>query len=169
MKTKPYVLLFVVLMMAACQPKTEIESVDPDAAEDDVTVVLDNYIEAFSALNFDDILVLLDSAGLYCGTDPAELWDKAGLANVWEEWTETMAGESFEMNYSLIDRKIRVAPDGKSALVLEQFTMTTFGEKLPVRAIFHLINIDENWMIDFISWSLVPYNEDVSKLKKALE
>ena len=111
-------------------------------------------------------MTMLDNKGLYCGTDPEELWDKETLSDI---WSETLANVSFEIDYSVEKRKIRIAEDGRTALVLEQFTMITFGEKLPIRFITHLVKTDENWMIDFISWSLIPYNEDIARLKKALE
>ncbi len=166
MKTKPYVLLFVVLMMAACQPKTEIEPVDVAAAEDAVIALLDNYHAAMIAGNVNDIMTLLDNKGLYCGTDPVEFWDKETLSDL---TTEMMADSSFTLDYSVDKRKIRIAADGNTALVLEQFTMSALSEKMPIRFMSHLVKTDENWKIDFISWSFIPNNEDIAKLNKALE
>ena len=139
MKTKPYVLLVVVLMMAACQPKTKTEPVDVVAAEDAVTAILDNYHEAMKAVNVNDIMTFLDNEGLYCGTDPVELWDKETLSNM---MTETMADSSFTLDYSIDKRKIRVGVYGSTALVLEQFTMSALSEKMPIRFISHLVKID---------------------------
>lgn len=116
MKTKPYVLIFVVLMMVACQPKIETKTVDVVAEENAVTTLLDNYHEAMYAGNVNEIMTLLENEGLYCGTDPLELWDKEALSNV---MTETMADSSFTLDYSIDKRKIRVAADGNTALVLE--------------------------------------------------
>ncbi|MCK5368420.1 MAG: hypothetical protein KAQ62_07695, partial [Cyclobacteriaceae bacterium] len=76
MKTKPYVLLIVVLMMAACQPKIETKTVDVAADENAVITILDNLQEAINAGNVNNMRTLLDREGLYCGTDPEELWDK---------------------------------------------------------------------------------------------
>lgn len=166
MKTKPYVLIFVVLMMVACQPKIETKTVDVVAEENAVTTLLDNYHEAMYAGNVNEIMTLLENEGLYCGTDPLELWDKEALSNV---MTETMADSSFTLDYSIDKRKIRVAADGNTALVLEQFTMSAFSEKMPIRFMSHLVKTDENWKIDFISWSFIPNNEDIARLNKALE
>jgi len=166
MKTKPYVLLFVVLMMAACQPKTETVPVDIAAAEDAVTAIVDNYHEAVCAGNVNDIMPLLENKGLYCGTDPVELWDKETLLNF---MTEYMADSSFTLDYSIDKRKIRVAADGRTALVLDQTTMNAVSEKIPIRFIFYLVKTDENWKIDFLSGSFIPNNEDIVKLNLALE
>ena len=166
MKTKPYVLLIVVLMMAACQPKIETKTVDVAADENAVITILDNLHEAMNTGNVNNLKTLLDNEGLYCGTDPEELWDKETLTNV---TTETLADSSFTFDYSIDKRKIRVAVDGSTALVLEQFTMSAFSEKIPIRCISHLVKTDENWKIDFVSWSFIPINEDIAKLNEALE
>jgi hypothetical protein len=166
MKTKPFLILFALLVMVACQPKTEMEPVDVEAVKDAVTSILDNYHAAMIAGNVDDCMSLLENKGLYCGTDPIELWDKDTLSN---EMTKAMADTSFTINYDIDKRIIRVASDGKTALVLEQFTMSMLSEKIPIRFISHMLKTDENWMIDFLSWSFVPHNEDIAKLNNAFE
>jgi len=166
MKTKTYVLLFVVLMMTACQPKTETEPVDIAAAEEAVNVMLDNFHVTIKAGNATDMMTLLDNEGLYCGTDPKELWDKESLSNL---MTETMADSSFSLDYSIENRKIRIAADGYTAIALEQYTMNILSERLPLRLVSHLVKTNENWMIDFISWSFIPMNEDIATINKALE
>ena len=166
MKTKAFLLLLVVLMMAACQPKTQPEPVDMAAAEDAVNAILDNFHEAMNAGNSDNTMTFLDSEGLYCGTDPGELWGKEIFSDM---MTKSMADTSFELDYSIDERKIRLAADGSSALVLEQFKLSLISEKMPVRFVSHLVKTDENWMIDFFSWSFIPLNEDIASLNKALE
>lgn len=159
-------LSLVLVLFIGCQPKTETEPIDVAATEDSISAILDNYHEAMIAGNVDDIMTLLDNEGLYCGTDPVELLDKETLSNV---MTEAMADSSFTLDYSIDKRKIRVAVDGSTALVLEQFTMSALSEKIPIRLISHLVKTDENWKIDFMSWSFIPSNEDIAKLNKALE
>ena len=166
MKTKPYLLLSVILMMAACQPQIKTEPVDVAAAEAAVFALLDNYHNSMKASNSNDLMNLLDTDGLYCGTDPVELWNKETLSNM---MTEAMADSSFIFDYSIDKRIIRVAAEGTTALVLEQFTISVFSEKIPIRFVTHVVKTDETWMIDFFSWSFIPNNEDIAKLNKALE
>ena len=166
MKSKPYLILTTLLVMVACQPKTELEPVDVGAAEAAVTSILDNYHAAMIAGNANECMSFLENKGLYCGTDPKELWDKETISNA---MTEAMADTSFTINYAIDKRIIRIAGDGKTALALEQFTMNALSEKIPIRLISHLMKTDENWTIDFISWSFVPLNEDIAKLNEALE
>ena len=156
----------VLVLFIGCQTNTKTEHVDLTATEEAITTILDNYHEAMIAGNVDDIMTLLDNEGLYCGTDPVELWDKETLSNA---MTEAMADSSFTLDYSIDKRKIRVAVDGSTALVLEQFKMSVLSEKIPIRFISHLVKTDENWKIDFISWSFIPNNEDIAKLNSALE
>ena len=164
MKTKSYLLFLVLLMMAACQPKSE--SVNLADAENAVSVELDNFHKAMMAGNVDDIMSFLDNEGLYCGTDPTELWDKESLSKM---MTESMADTLFVFDYSVDKRKIKVSIDGGTALVLEQFTVNVISEKIPIRLITHFVNAEDVWMMNFFSWSFVPYNEDVAKLNEVLE
>jgi len=166
MKTQTYVLLFAVLTMAACQPKTETAPVGIAAVEDAVTAVVDNYHKGVCAGNVNDIKPLLEDKGLYCGTDPIELWDKETVLNL---MTEGMADSSYAYDYSIDKRITRVAADGKTALVLDQTTIKALSKKIPIRFIFHLVKTNENWKIDFLSCSFIPKNEDIVKLDLALE
>ena len=166
MKTKSFVLLSVVLMLAACQPANKTETVDMAAAEAAVIVLLDNYHNAMKAGNSSDLMNVMDIDGLYCGTDPIELWDKETMSDM---MTEAMADSSFTLDYSIDKRIIRVAADGNTALGLEQFTMNILSDKLPVRFVTHMVKTDETWIFDFYSWSFIPKNEDIAKLNKALE
>jgi len=47
--------------------------------------------------------------------------------------------------------------------------MEVFSQKMPMRIVYHLVKNGDNWLIDFISWSFIPNNEDLGKLNKALE
>jgi hypothetical protein len=47
--------------------------------------------------------------------------------------------------------------------------MSLICPKIPVRWVFHLIKTGDNWLIDFFSLSLIPDNEDIGKINKALE
>ncbi len=82
---------------------------------------------------------------------------------------EGFANDSIVFNYSVDKREIRVDADGKSATTLEQFTVKWISEKIPIRFVSHFVKIGDDWKIDFFSWSLVPKNDDISKLNKALE
>ncbi len=74
------------------------------------------------------------------------------------------------MNYAIIldKREIRVAADGNSAIVMEQefFNLTP---KIQMRLVSHAIKTAGGWKLDFISWNLIPKNEDIGKIIKALE
>ena len=67
------------------------------------------------------------------------------------------------------NREIRIAADGNSAVSVEQMFMEVFSQKMPMRIVYHLVKNGDDWLIDFISWSFIPNNEDLGKLNKALE
>ena len=166
MKKIFYLMFMAVMIITACQPKTKTVPVDTAAAKIAVTTLLDKYNSAWNAKDVSAMTALLTDDGLFCGTDPSELMDKKTLS---EGWTQAMSDTSMNFNYSVDKREIRIAADGNSAIALEQFYMKAISQKMPARLIFHVVKSGDNWMIDFLSWALIPKNEDIGKLNKALE
>jgi len=166
MKKTIYIFSIAVIIITACQPKTKIVAVDTAAAKIAVTTLLDKYNSAWNARDVSTMTALLTEDGLFCGTDPSELMDKKTLS---AGWTQAMSDTSMNFNYSVDKREIRIAADGNSAIAIEQFYMKAVSPKMPARLIFHVVKSGDNWMIDFLSWSLIPKNEDLVKLNNALE
>jgi len=112
------------------------------------------------------VMVLLTDDALTLGTDPSEFLSKKQISDA---WTQAMADTTIKLDYSIDRREIRVAPDGKSAVVVEQFMFPVLSPKIPVRNIYHVIKPGDKWMIDFLSFNLIPKNEDLVKLNAALQ
>ena len=166
MKKTIYIFSIAVIIITACQTKTKIVPVDTASAKIAVTALLDKYNSAWNAKDVPTMTALLTADGLLCGTDPSELMDKKTLS---AGWTQAMSDTSMNFNYSLDNREIRIAADGNSAIALEQFYIKAISPKIPARLIFHVVKSGDNWMIDFLSWNLIPKNEDIPKLNAALE
>jgi uncharacterized protein (TIGR02246 family) len=166
MKKTIYIFSIAVIIITACQTKTKIVAVDIASAKIAVTTLLDKYNSAWNAKDVPTMTALLTDDGLFCGTDPSELMDKKTLS---AGWTQAMSDTSMNFNYSVDKREIRIAADGNSAIALEQFYMKAISQKIPARLIFLVEKSGDNWMIDFLSWALIPKNEDIGKLNKALE
>lgn len=166
MKKTIYIFSIAVIIITACQPKSETLPVDTSAAKIAVTTLLDKYNSAWNAKDVSTLTALLTDDGLFCGTDPSELMDKKTLS---AGWTQAMADTSMNFNYSVDKREMRIAADGNSAIALEQFYTKAISQTMPARLIFHVVKYGDNWMIDFLSWAFIPKNEDIGKLNKALE
>ena len=166
MKKTLYILTLAVMIITACQPKTKTVPVDTEAAKVAISALFDKYHSAFAAKDASTLIAALTDDALSCGTDPSEFWDKKQISDA---WTQAFADTSFTINYSIDKREIRVAADGNSAIVVEQYILPIIRLKIPLRSIHHAIKVDENWMIDFTSWNFIPLNEDIEKLNKALE
>jgi uncharacterized protein (TIGR02246 family) len=166
MKTIHFLIVITIIILVSCQSKTKIIPVDSAAVKIAVSTVLDKYNAAWNAKDVSGLTALLTEDGLFCGTDPSELLDKKTLS---DGWTQAMSDTSMNYNYTVDKREIRIASDGRSAIALEQFYMKAMIQNIPVRLTFHVVESDGNWMIDFLSWSLIPKNEDLIKLDKALE
>ena len=162
---KLFPLCLIILFSIACQQQPK--PVDIDAEKAAINEVLDKINDAFNTMDIDSYMSLLDDDGLYCGTDASELMDKTALEKV---LLETSADSIIKMDFPLDKRVIRVNPNGLSAIAIEQYLETgTFGPNLPLRAHYHLINNNGDWVVDFLSMSLIPYNEDLGVLIDALK
>ena len=157
--------VFVAAIIFACQPKPQPVVVDLTASKAEVNTLMETYLKAFNAKDVKTLTTLITDDGLYCGTDPTELMDKKSTTDAW-----TMAFADTSSNYAIVldKREIRVTADGNSAIVMEQefFNPTP---KIQMRLVSHAIKTAGGWKLDFISWSLIPKNEDIGKIIKALE
>lgn len=161
-----FILLVAMIIIAACQPKSNTIPVDTAAAKDSVSALLDRFSAAMKSKNVNVSAALITEDGLLCGTDPSEFWDK-------KKWTDELAkmaaDTSVRIDYSIDKREIKMAPEGNSAIVIEQGIMPSLSPRISFRMIYHVEKTGDIWLIDFISWSFIPKNEDIPRLNMAME
>jgi ketosteroid isomerase-like protein len=162
MKKPLYGIIVAVMLITACQPKTP--TVDIAAAKDAVTKTLEKYHSALNNRDANTANSLIAADGLFCGTDSKEFWDTPAFT---KEMTQMLADTVNAMKYSIDKREIRLAADGNSAISIEQCIVKNM--KIPLRMVSHLVKAGKDWKFDFFSASLIPNNEDLGKLNKALE
>lgn len=156
----------LMVLMTGCQTKVREAPVDTAAAKEVVIKTLDQFHTAFMAKNAEIVSSLLADDGLYCGTDPKEVFDKKVLM---EQLSSLFADTAHTVAYTIDRREIRVDASGSSALAMEQAVYKMVSPKIPIRLISHLKKSVDGWQVDFYSWNLIPFNEDIEKLNKALE
>jgi len=161
-----YVLIAAVMILTACQQKPKAVIADQEAVKAAVSVTLDKFHSAMKAKDAVQMMAMFAENGLFCGTDSKEFYDKPALSG---EMTRMFADTTLKINYPVNKREIRSAPDGNSAIAVDQIFINFICPKIPVRAVFHLAKTGENWLIDFYSLSLIPDNADLGKLNKAME
>lgn len=166
MKKISFFLLFAAITFAACKTKTPPVTVNADAEKAAITAFFDKYTTAMMAKDANAISAMLSENVLCCGTDPGEFWDKKAMTDF---WTNVAADTSVKVSYTIEKREIRLSSDGNSAVVIEQFIMPSLCPKIPVRSVYHMIKSGESWIFDLVTWNLIPKNDDLSKLNKALE
>ena len=166
MKKTPCMFILLVMIISSCQQKTKIAPVDLGAAKVAVTAFLDKYYSALNARDASACLSLFTDDALLCGTDPGEFWNKTEASKI---LTPMLADTSIKFNFNIDKREIRISRDGNSAIVVEQMIAKFISPKIPMRVDYHLVKNNETWQIDYCSDNLIPYNEDLAKLNKALE
>jgi hypothetical protein len=160
---KPAIILLSVSILCSCQKQAP--PVDKEAAGKAVAELFDTYAKATKEKDY----VMLDSTlaadGLFLGTDPEEFWSKEKMV----EELKRMSGDSTSsFDFTMDKREIRVSQDGIGAIVVEQSIIPVLSKEIYVRGVGHARIIDGRWKIDFFSWALIPRNEDMGKLNKAL-
>ena len=161
-----FLIVFVAAIVFACQPKSQPVVVDLNAAKAEVNALMDSYLTAWNAKDANTLIALIADDGLFCGSDPTEIMDKKMISDIWKQ---VFADSTMNFPYTVDKREIRMVSDGKSAVVMEQNISNPFTPKIPWRLVFHAVKAEEGWKLDFISWNLIPKNEDIGKLNKALE
>ena len=107
---------------------------------------------------------LMTEDALFCGTDPSEFWNKQYFV---DRSKQDSNDPTPEFKY-IGDRKIKVATDGNSAIIVTQL-MAGFSPKIPMRAVYHFVKTNDNWMILFVNVAFIPKNEDIQKLNEAID
>jgi uncharacterized protein (TIGR02246 family) len=163
MKKNYCFVIVATMVLAACQPKTQI--VDTSTSKAAVNVLMENYLTAWNAKDVNKLVTLITDDGMYCGTDPGEILDKKNIADAWKM---AFADTAINNTFTVDKREIRMELDGNSAIVMEQHIANPYTPKIPWRLVCRAVKTADGWKIDFISWNLIPKNEDVEKLNKAL-
>ncbi|MDP4239245.1 MAG: nuclear transport factor 2 family protein [Bacteroidota bacterium] len=160
MKKIYFPMLLAMILATSCQTKTTPVAFDPVTAKAEVTKTLKDMDESFRSKDAKAYLSFFTEDGLYCGTDPAELWDKAGYTKV----ITTMMADTMKFKEPKFEKiEIRFNKEGNSANVLRQF-VTGWSKPIQVRDVMHFVKVDNKWMIDFSTFALIPENKDLPKL-----
>ena len=145
---------------------SKIAPVDIEAEKAAVADLFDKYYSAINAKDAATLATFLTEDVLVCGTDPSEFWNKEQITDA---WTQSLADTTLEINITIGKREIRVADDGSSAIVVEQYILPFISSKIHIRTVNYAVKTNDKWMIDFMSFNFIPKNEDISKLNKAVE
>ena len=127
---------------------------------------MDEYNAAYMALDINKMTASSNDNTLFLGTDPSEFWNKKQITDY---FLAQPTDSTMKIEFKVDRREIMVAPDGKSAIVVEQYFVPVISAKMQVRCIDKLVKVDDKWMFDLISWNMIPRNEDIPKLNAALE
>jgi uncharacterized protein (TIGR02246 family) len=162
---KTILLVMLTLVFIACQQEKKPAPVDLNAAETEVAALLDKFNAALMAKDAEAVASLLADEGLFLGTDPKEFWNRTEYIDMIKQ---VFADPNFTLSYTIDRTEIRVAPDGKTSVTIEQMFINFISQKIPIRAIMHQIKTDTGWKIDFYGSGLIPLNEDMPKINQAL-
>jgi hypothetical protein len=156
--------LLVLLFSCTTVNVPEPEPVDLAAEEVAIKAVFDSLFKSVDDRNIDLLASLFTDDGIFMGTDPTELFPKDTLVSMWAMMMQEPEIPPFEF---INDPVIRIQPDGKSAVVVQQYYWKLFTT-LPLRHSFGMVKKDSVWLIDFFDFSFIPYNEQIPVLNEAV-
>jgi len=136
-----------------------------DLAKKNVSLLADKFAKAMKQMDVDMLKSTLAEDGLFCGTDPTEVFDKESFM---ERFEPPMALEEGFV-FTTERREISLSSNGKSAIVTEQLTYPAWSPNMPIRQTFHAVLEGIDWKFDYIGWSFLVNNGDVEEVNKVLE
>lgn len=139
-------------------------TVDIEAEKVALNKIVDEFESAMKGADVPTLLSFIDEEALICGTDPSEFWNKQQFIDfLAQNSNNTLPDPKY-----IGDRKIKVAPEGNSAIVVTQLMMA-WSPKIPLRWVYHFVKTNDNWRIFLSNVAFIPDNEDVKKLNEAID
>jgi hypothetical protein len=152
-----------VMVIVACQQTPKVTPIDINAEEASINALMDKIDASLKDRSDSTLKALITEDALICGTDPSEFWNKQQFFRMMEQ-DSTSAPPEFDY---IGDRRVNVAPDGNSAIVVTQYIIS-WSPKIPWRQVYHFVKTNDKWMIQFINIAFIPKNEDIQKLNEAI-
>jgi hypothetical protein len=161
---KKIVAFSALILLFACNTAPKQEPVDLAAEEIAIKEVFETMFKAIEDKDIELIASLFADEGIFLGTAPVEIFPKDDLVSTWAQMLQVQDLPPIE----LIDEPIiRIHPDGKTAVIVYHFTQNLFTT-LPLRQSNWMVKGDSGWLIDFMDFSIVPYNEQIPTLNAAV-
>jgi hypothetical protein len=164
---KLYNLTIIALLLISGCTKEEVIK-DPPPPEDPVAELeqlADKYLLAWNNKDLNTLDQITADDGEYYGSDPLEIMDKQGLMDMYELFFQDTTSSYL---YTVDMRKIRLSPDGCSAIIMERITFPEWSPKMPMCQTSNLVKLNGSWIIDFICWGFIIKNDDVEVVNDIL-
>lgn len=140
-------------------------TVDSDSLRIEIAAYMDKFHDAIKSKKTEDIKSLIDINGLYCGTDPNEIFSQPSFINYLNLKLTNPAIGTIE--YKIDRREIITDENNQSAIVIDQFNMDVFTQNIPWRLVSRVVRKDNAWKIDFLSFSITPDNDMIHAINIA--
>ena len=157
--------LSLLVLLFACNTAPEPEPVDLAAEEVAIKEVFETLSKSVEDRNIDVLASVFADDGIFMGTDPKEFLPKDSIVKAWTQAMQMPEIPPFE---EISEPFIRIHPDGKTAVVVNQYYWNLFTP-LPLRQSFWMVKCDSVWLIDFFDFSFAPHNEQIPLLNAAVQ
>ncbi|RWX00531.1 nuclear transport factor 2 family protein [Flavobacterium cerinum] len=142
-------------------------TVDTDSIRIETAAFMDKFHETIKNKKIEDVKSFIDINGLYCGTDPTEIFSQPSFINYLNLKLNNPAIGTID--YKVDRREMMFDENNQSAVIVDQFNMDVFTQNIPWRMVSRVVKKDNKWIIDFISFSITPDNDVVQAINIAAE
>lgn len=140
-------------------------TVDADSVRIEVAAFMDKFHGAIKNKKIEEVKSFIDINGLYCGTDPTEVFSQPSFINYLNLKLNNPAIGTID--YKIDRREMMFDENNQSAVIVDQFNMDVFTQNIPWRMVSRVVKKDDKWIIDFISFSITPDNDVVQAINIA--
>ncbi len=138
--------------------------VDTAKARQELVAMADDVHNLLKQKDISFIDKYMSKDGIYLGTDPNEVMTFSDFRDNIQKMVKDTATKFAD--YTISRREIKI--NGPSAVVIDQYMFSEISRKVMVRVIGYARYQDGKWMFDMYSWNVIPKNEDLPKINKAL-
>lgn len=136
---------------------------DTAQARRDLTAILDSMHHSFVRRDASYIDRYMTEDGLYMGTDPIEILNRTEFRRYQDS---ALKDPAFNPQLNVRERIIRI--HGASANLVEQYMAPGLSQKLMLRNVAHARYENGRWVVDMLTYNVIPKNEDFPKIEKVL-
>ena len=127
--------LILLALLFSCNNTPKSESIDIAAEEVAIKEVFETLFKSVEDRNIDLLASVFTDDGIYMGTDPDELFPKDTLV---ASWNQMMQMPEIPPLKVISEPFIRIHPDGKTAVVVQQYYWEFFTT-IPLRQSFWMV------------------------------
>ena len=150
---KVYLFIFIVVLFACENKKSNAENANVAAEKEAVNTLIDAWHKSASEASFDSYFTSMAKASVFIGTDASENWSKKDF----KEFSKPFFDRGEAWDFKSLERNVYIAADAKTAW-FDELLDTWMGV---CRGSGVLVKTEDGWKIEHYVLSVTIPNENI--------